>query len=62
MSDPYGYKELIGRTILDIRDMTPEEKDELDWYGHCPVIVLDDGQEIIVSQDDEGNGSGRLFT
>ena len=55
------YKPMIGRTIVEVREMTEEEKEEFDWWGHCPVIVLDDGQQIVVSQDGEGNGPGALF-
>lgn len=53
--------ELIGRTITDVRDMTQEEKDEADWYGTCIILVLDNGQEVTISQDPEGNGPGWLF-
>lgn len=53
--------ELIGRTIVDVRDMTQDEKDEMDWYGVCPVLILDNGQEVTISQDPEGNGPGWLF-
>ena len=57
----YGYEQLIGRTIVSVRALTKEELDEMDWYGFAPVLVLDDGTEVTVSQDDEGNGPGRLF-
>lgn len=55
------YNNLIGRTITAVRMLTKDELDEMDWYGHVPVIVLDDGTEIIASRDDEGNGPGTLF-
>lgn len=55
------FKELIGRTITDVRDLTQDEKDEMDWYGECPVLILDNGQEVTISQDPEGNGPGFLF-
>ena len=58
MSD---YDQLIGRTITAVRVMDKDELDEMDWYGHVPVLILDDGTEIVASRDDEGNGPGRLF-
>lgn len=54
-------QELIGRTITGIRFLDKEELDEMDWYGRVPVILLDDGTEIVASRDDEGNGPGRFF-
>ena len=58
MSD---YQQLIGRTITAVRALTKEELDDMDWYGYVPVLVLDDGTEIIASRDDEGNAPGRFF-
>lgn len=55
------YNNLIGRTIVAVRIMTKEELDEIDWYGHAPVLILDDGTEIVASKDYEGNGPGVLF-
>ena len=52
---------LIGRTIVAIRELTDDEKDQLDWWGYCPVLILDDGTELTPSQDEEGNGPGALF-
>ena len=52
---------LIGKTIVAVRHLNKEELGDMDWYGRVPVIVLDDGTEIIASQDDEGNGPGRFF-
>ena len=58
MSD---FQHIIGRKIIGVRYLTQEELDEMDWYGRVPVILLDDGTEIVASQDDEGNGPGRFF-
>ena len=55
------YNNLIGRTIVAVRIMNKEELDEMDWYGHAPVLILDDGTEIVASKDYEGNGPGVLF-
>lgn len=57
------YADLIGRTIVQVRALTKEEMAEADWHswGPVPVIILDDGTEIVASQDEEGNGPGALF-
>lgn len=52
---------LIGRTIVDTRTLTQDEKDAMDWHGHCDVLVLDDGTELLAARDDEGNGAGSLW-
>ena len=58
MSD---YQQLIGRTVVGVRALNQEELDNMDWYGHVPVLIFDDGTEIIASQDSEGNGPGVFF-
>lgn len=56
---------LVGRKITSVRAMTAAE---LDLYGWDPgyrstglVVMLDNGQAIVPSQDPEGNGPGHLF-
>lgn len=58
MSD---HQRLIGRTVTGIRFLNQEELDDMDWHGRVPVLVFDDGTEIIASQDSEGNGPGVFF-
>ena len=58
MSD---FENIIGRKITGVRYLTQDELDDMDWYGRVPVIVLDDGTEIVASQDGEGNGPGCFF-
>lgn len=53
--------ELVGRMIVDTRDMTQAEKDNLDWYGHIEILVLDDGTELVPVQDGEGNNGGTFW-
>ena len=55
-------EKLNGRTISQVRYLTDEEQEQLGWYGKSLVIILDDGNGIFASQDDEGNGPGSLFT
>ena len=57
--------DLVGRTIRDVRRMTPDELAAEAWDagpGDCPVaLVLDDGTRLYPSRDPEGNGPGALF-
>ncbi len=57
---------LAGRTIVAVRKMRAAEAKREGWdlrwaHGAPPVLVLDDGQVIYPSADDEGNGPGALF-
>lgn len=53
---------LVGRKITAVRYMTKKEADNSMWDARAIVLVLDDGNIIFPSQDDEGNGPGSLFT
>ena len=53
---------LVGRTITEVRYLTDVEKDNLDWHAGSLVMLLDDGNGVYASTDDEGNGPGALFT
>ncbi len=55
--------ELVGRKIIEVRYMTDEELMNEGWNGErAPVVlVLDNGDLLYPSQDDEGNGPGALF-
>ena len=54
--------QLLNRKIVDVRYLSQEEADDLDWTERPVVIHLDDGNLIYASADDEGNGAGALFT
>ena len=56
------YSALLGRKIVDIRAMYPEEMALCMWYGEpgC-VLQLDDGGLFIPMSDSEGNGVGYLM-
>jgi hypothetical protein len=63
---PTELPPLEGRTIVAVRKMRAAEAKREGWrldtaHGAPPVLVLDDGQTIYPSQDDEGNGPGALF-
>lgn len=51
-------EDIIGRTITAVKYMTEEELETHDWRGPVPILVLDDGTEIVAARDDEGNGAG----
>ena len=55
-------KQLVGRKIVKVRYLSPEETEEMGWYSRPVVIQLDDGNIIYPSADDEGNDGGALFT
>ncbi len=52
--------ELVGRKIVEVRNMTEEEVDGESLHNCTAVLVLDDGTEIWPQSDDEGNGYGTL--
>jgi hypothetical protein len=56
---------LVGKKIVDVYYHSEEENEELFFFedGQTNVrIVFDDGHWITASRDDEGNGSGVIFT
>tara|TARA_Y100000361_G_scaffold150534_1_gene166377 strand:- start:1639 stop:1890 length:252 start_codon:yes stop_codon:yes gene_type:complete len=53
---------LKGKTIVDARYLKGVEQQDLGWDSSSIVLFLDDGQHLLVSMDDEGNGPGSLFT
>ncbi len=56
------YSALLGRTVVDVRAMYPEEMELFLWHGEpgC-VIILSDGGLVIPMRDAEGNGTGALM-
>lgn len=57
-----AMKELRGRTIVHTFYMTPEDaKKAMGWYKSGLVLFLDNGAQVFVQQDDEGNGPGALL-
>lgn len=56
---------LVGRTIRDVRPMSPAELQAEGWdppaWQHPVLLVLDDGTKLYASRDAEGNGPGTLF-
>lgn len=54
-------KLLNGRTILSAQYMSEADAEKLGWSSRPVVLILDDGQVIAPSCDDEGNNGGALF-
>ena len=55
-------KQLLGRTISNIRFMTEEEMNNNGWSQRGIVFILDDGNIIYPMSDEEGNDSGAMGT
>ena len=56
------YAPLIGRKIVDVRSMFPEEMELMLWDGEPgAVFILDGGVMFISMMDEEGNGPGQLM-
>lgn len=55
---------LVGRTVVSVRPLTPEEMDNLGWYPDGDpgtIIQLTGGILLWAAQDEESNGPGVLF-
>lgn len=57
-----GGQALVGRSIVNVRQLTREELKTLMWDVNLPALVieLDDGSDLIPCQDEEMNGRGVL--
>ena len=53
---------LEGRKITSARYLTDREVENQGWCSSGLAIFLDDGNRLLLSQDDEGNGPGAAFT
>lgn len=68
MYDVKKYEEkiaklLVGRKITSVRYADETDMKNLGFDGARPIVLqLDDGNQLIPSMDDEGNGAGALFT
>jgi hypothetical protein len=54
-------KLLAGRKITEVQYLNKTNAENMGWMERGIVFFLDNGAQIIVSQDDEGNGPGSLF-
>ena len=53
-------KQLVGRKIVQVRWMTPEEAKESYWDYQPVLLILDDGTALCPMSDSEGNQAGAL--
>ncbi len=53
-----ALKRLKGKKIVNVRYLSNSETKANFWYKRGPVLILDDGTQIIPVADDEGNESG----
>ena len=53
---------LVGKTIKSVEFMSEESAEEWMWSKRPLQILLSDGHQLIISQDDEGNNGGSIFT
>ncbi|MBD2305631.1 hypothetical protein H6G17_08885 [Chroococcidiopsis sp. FACHB-1243] len=49
---------LQGKTISHVTYQYPEQRDELGWTTSAPVIVFEDGTQLIPIADEERNEAG----
>ena len=56
----YAVTRLVGRTITEVRYLTPDEARDIGWTQRPLVMFLDDGTYILPMSDDEGNAAGAL--
>ena len=49
---------LVGRTIDRVRRLSIQEMENFMWYKNPVVLVLDDGSQVVLQCDDEGNDGG----
>ena len=42
--------------------MSKDEAEEWGWYNRPIQLMLSDGHQLLISQDDEGNDGGSVFT
>jgi hypothetical protein len=54
-------KLLIGKTIVDVRNLHKDEMAHMMWYKNPHVLILNDGSQIVLQSDDEGNDGGAAF-
>lgn len=54
-------KALLGKTIVAVNYMSPENAKDMYWNKRPIMFELSDGSVCFISADDEGNDGGALF-
>ena len=52
---------LEGRTIKHVRYLNDQEMEDLGWYRRPLAMFLDNGEVLIITQDDEMNDGGSIW-
>ncbi|MAN64659.1 MAG: hypothetical protein CMI60_22230 [Parvibaculum sp.] len=55
-----NFTHLIGRKIINVRHLNPEECDNFKWHSSPLALFLDDSTCLIPQSDDEGNNGGAM--
>lgn len=55
-------EQLLGKKIVAVRYMKPEEAERMGWNSRPVILMLEDETVIYAAADDEGNDGGALFT
>ena len=55
-------KALLGKKIVKVEFMSPNEVEKNGWYKRPVCLLLDDGNWIYPMMDDEGNDGGAMAT
>tara|TARA_R100000742_G_C4264726_1_gene82663 strand:- start:725 stop:1273 length:549 start_codon:yes stop_codon:yes gene_type:complete len=56
-----NFKHLVGKQIVNVRRLTPNECGKLGWNKSPLVLELDDSTCLIPQTDDEGNDGGAML-
>jgi hypothetical protein len=51
---------IVGKKIVGVQYLSDKETEEMGWYKKGVILVLDDGKQVFVQSDDEGNDAGML--
>ena len=55
-------EKLVGRKITEVRYLDAKETEDMGFFRSPVSLLLDDGNWLVPSADDEGNDAGALFT
>jgi len=52
--------DLVGRTVVEVRYTSDATMDAFGWHNRGVELLFDDGSQLYVLRDDEGNGPGSV--
>ena len=56
-----AQKVFVGRTITAVAYLASEEAEEAGWFCVPLVLTLDNGSQVVIQSDDEGNNGGAVL-